>query len=561
MRLRSILCGIALVWAAARAQAGEYNLVLENRTVNYTGRDVPAQTINGSIPGPLLRFREGEDVTIHVTNQLDEPSSLHWHGLLVPSGMDGVPGLSFPGIAPGETFTYRFTLKQSGTYWYHSHSAMQEQTGIYAPLVIDPAQPEPYAYDRDYVVLLSDWTDENPHRVLANLKKESAHYNFQRRTVGEFVRDARRDGLSATVSDRLMWGRMRMDPADIADVTGRTYTYLLNGETPARNWTALFRPGERLRLRFINGASATYFDVRIPGLTLHVVQADGQDIEPVEVEEFRIAVAETYDVIVEPREDRPYTIFAETMDRSGFARGTLAPRVGMEGPVPERRTRPLLTMADMGMEHGEEAHGAHGSGAPMPEAHEHGDTGLPEEVAGPVRHGPDDHGAGNSMTPEITRSRLHEPGIGLGDSGRRELTYADLRGPAPEPERRPDRTIELHLTGNMDRFLWSFDGVKYSDSGPIVLRYGERVRFVLVNDTMMNHPIHLHGFFVTLRTGAGAHDPKKHTVNVKPGERPAFDMIADNPGRWAFHCHLLYHMDTGMFREVRVLPPAAEARR
>lgn len=579
MPFRNALCALALAGlSAAPALAGEYNLVLEQRIVNFTGRDRPAMTVNGTVPGPLLRFREGEDVAIHVTNCLPEAGSIHWHGFLIPSGMDGVPGLSFPGIAPGRTFTYRFKVKQSGTYWYHSHSGMQEQNAVYGPIIIDPIKRAPYAYDREYVVMLSDWTDEDPHRVLANLKKDSEYYNFQRRTAGDFLRDVKGQGLSNTISDRLMWGRMRMDPTDIADVTGATYTYLVNGRTPSANWTGLFRPGERVRLRFINGASDTYFDVRIPGLKLHVVQADGTDIQPVDVDEFRIAVAETYDVIIEPKEDRAYTIFAETMDRSGYARGTLAPRLGLEGPIPERRKRPLLTMDDMGMVmHGMDMGGSDGAVGDrtdmagmghdsMPGMEMSGEVArpspLPKEIAGPVPHGPDRHGPGNSMVPMETRSRLDEPGIGLEDSGRRELLYADLKSLAPDPDyRRPDRVIELHLTGNMDRFMWSFDGQKYSDAGPIVIRYGERVRFILVNDTMMNHPIHLHGFLMNLVNGSEAYDPKKHTFNVKPAERLAFDFTADNPGRWAFHCHLLYHMDTGMFREVRVLPPASQARR
>jgi CopA family copper-resistance protein len=583
------------------AFAAEYDLVIAKRAINLTGQPRMATAINGSVPGPTLRWREGEDVSLRVTNRLDEPTSIHWHGILLPAGMDGVPGISFAGIAPGATFTYRFPVKQSGTYWYHSHSDLQEQAGMYAPIIIVPAQPEPYRYDRDYVVMLSDWTDEDPHRVFARLKKLSGYFNFQKRTVFDVFRDAAATGWGPTIADRLAWGEMRMDPTDLSDVTGYTYTFLINGQPPKANWTALFKPGERVRLRFINGSAMTYFDVRIPGLKMMVVQADGQDIEPVPVDEFRIAVAETYDVIVEPQEDRAFTIFAEAMDRSGYARGTLAPRAGMTAPLPERRPRPVLTMADMGMDHGAmgheaakpdqgsgTAHAGHGAGgapamhhggadmdpkgmkagAPMNhEAMGHGaPAGAPMNHAAmghgapagdgmqPLVHGPDHHGPGNSMVAMVAKSRLHEPGLGLENTpDHRVLLYADLRSREPGyDQRKPGREIELHLTGNMERFMWSFDGKKFSEAEPIPLRYGERVRFTLVNDTMMNHPIHLHGTWSELVNGAGPHQPRKHVINVKPAERISFDVTADAPGGWAFHCHLLYHMEAGMFRKVVV---------
>lgn len=526
-----------------------------------------ATTINGTIPGPLLRLREGEDVVLRVTNGLRHDTSIHWHGLLVPFRMDGVPGVSFPGIRPGETFEYSFRVRQSGTYWYHSHSGLQEQTGVYGPIIIGPSEPDPNAYDREYVVMLSDWTFENPHRVIDKLRKEAGYFNFQRNTVLDLVRKSRkREPLP--LSDRADWARMRMDPTDIADVTGSTYTYLVNGLSSAGNWTALFRPGERVRLRFINAGAGTYFDVRIPGLNMTVVQADGQNIQPVEVEELRIAIAETYDVIVRPDRDEAYTIFAEAMDRSGFARGTLAPRDGMLAPIPAARRRPARTMADMGMMHGAmEMQGQDMPGRDMASMPGHDMSKMegaklapPGSVPAPGPHGPDTHGRGNSMVPMQTQSRLDDPGTGLGGDDRRVLLYSDLTSHAPGSDlRAPGREIELHLTGNMERYLWSFDGKAYSDAKqPIQLTYGERVRLTFVNDTMMEHPIHLHGMFVELENGSGEQLAKKHTVNVKPAERLSVLVTADAPGRWAMHCHILYHMEMGMFRVVEVSQPPAK---
>jgi len=551
------------------------DLAIRKRTIDIAGKDATATTINGSVPGPLVRLREGQTAVIRVTNRLEEDTSIHWHGIILPADMDGVPGVSFPGIKPGETFAYRFPVRQSGTYWYHSHTGMQEQLGHYGPLIIDPAVPEPFAYDRDYVVVLSDWTFEDPHKVLAKLKKKGGYYNFQKRTAGDFFRDVGEGGWRAAVSDRLMWGRLRMDPTDIADVTGYTYTYLLNGLPPGANWTGLFRPGERVRLRFINAGAASYFDVHVPGLEMTVIQTDGQNVEPVTVDEFRIAIAETYDVIVEPKEDRAYTIFAEAMDRSGYARGTLAPRQGMSAPIPSPRPRPLRTMADMGMasvngEHGME--GMPGAGgmsmdgsaahAGMPGMDKAGHAMAPEPSRqGSVMHGPDHHGPGNSMVAMMPRSRLDEPGAGLVDAGRRVLVYGDLRSLTPGGDRRePEREIELHLTGNMERYIWGFDGKKYSEvkDHPIPFRFGERLRLTLVNDTMMDHPIHLHGMWMELDNGAGAHKPLKHTINVKPGERLSVEITADALGQWAFHCHILYHMDAGMFRVVSVSQSGGE---
>jgi CopA family copper-resistance protein len=563
--------GLAAGAAAGSVLSGEViDLVIRRQAIDVAGRQGTATLVNGSLPGPLLRLREGAAVTIRVANELEEASSIHWHGLLVPWDMDGVPGLSFPGIMPGQAFTYRFTLRQNGTYWYHSHSGNQEQTGIYGPLVIDPAERDPIAFDREHVVMLSDWTFEDPQRVIARLKKLANYYNFNQLTVGDFFRDVRRRGWAATLADRLMWGGMRMDPTDIADVTGYAYTYLINGLAPDQNWTALFEPGERIRLRFINAGAMTHFDVRIPGLEMTLVQADGQLVEPVAVEEFRMAPAETYDVIVRPGAAEAYTIFAETMDRSGYASGSLAPRPGMRGPIPPRRERPRRTMADMGMvpsagmEHGAtgsrpgmapaSGHGGEGKGHDMPDMTMPSGGAAPPAAATPIKHGPDTHGPGNSMVAMWGVSRLDEPGTGLEGSGRRVLVYADLRRRAPAEDRRPPaREIELHLTGNMERYMWSIDGKKYSEAPePIPFRYGERLRIVLWNDTMMDHPMHLHGMWMVFDNGAGARMPSKHTINVKAGERLSFIVAPDERGPFAFHCHLLIHMEMGMFRVVSV---------
>jgi len=550
----------------------EFDLRIGTSSANITGRARTALTINGSLPGPLLRWREGDTVTLRVANTLDEETSIHWHGILLPANMDGVPGLSFDGIHAGQSYTYRFPVRQSGTYWYHSHSAFQEQLGVYGPLVIEPREPEPFQYDREHVVMLTDWTDENPERVFARLKKQSDYYNFRQRTVGDFFRDVRRNGLGATLSERKAWGDMRMSAADLADVTGYTYTYLMNGQPPAGNWTGLFAPGERVRLRIINGSAMSYFDLRIPGLKLTVVAADGLPVKPVEVDELRIAVAETYDVIVEPSGQEAFTIFAQAMDRTGFAAGTLAVRSGLRAAVPELDPRPVLSMADMG--HG--AHEAPATAAADPHA---GHTMPAAEPADPhAGHDmppaqPTDPHAGHDMDamariphPETERgnplidmqtmmptSKLDDPGIGLRNNGRRVLTYADLRSVFPDPDgREPGRTIELHLTGHMERFAWSFNGVKFSHAEPIRLTYGERLRITLVNDTMMTHPIHLHGMWSDLEDDEGRFMVRKHTIDMPPGSRRSYRVTADALGRWAYHCHMLFHMEAGMLREVRV---------
>ena len=530
----------------------EFDLTIGRTSVNVTGRSRAAIAINGSLPGPELRWRQGDTVTLRVKNTLEEDTSIHWHGIILPANMDGVPGLSFSGIHPGETYTYRFPVKQSGTYWYHSHSGFQEQQGLYAPLVIEPREPDAVEYDREHVVMLTDWTDEDPRRVLAKLKKNAHYYNYHRRTVGDFFDDVRDRGWRATLADRAMWGEMRMSAADLADVTGATYTYLMNGQPPAANWTGLFRPGEKVRLRFINGSAMTYFDVRIPGLKLTVVAADGLPVRPVAIDEFRIAVAETYDVVVEPAGAEAFTIFAQAMDRTGFAAGTLAVREGLRASVPEPDPRPTLSMADMGHAHGAPAADPHaGHGAPAAPADPHAGH---QPQAFSVTH-PDSE-RGNplvDMQADAPTSKLDDPGIGLRDNGRRVLTYADLRSVFDDPDgREPSRTIELHLTGHMERFAWSFDGIKFSSAEPLRLTYGERVRVVLVNDTMMTHPIHLHGMWSDLEDDHGNFLVRKHTVDMPPGSRRSYRVTADALGRWAYHCHLLFHMETGMFREVRV---------
>jgi CopA family copper-resistance protein len=621
-----------------------YELAIAETPFRVAGRKVTATTINGSVPGPWLQLYEGQEALIRVSNRLDTDTSIHWHGLILPPEMDGVPGISFPGIPRGTTFEYRFALRQYGSYWYHSHSGLQEQLGHYGPLIIHPKEGYPYQFDREYVVMLSDWTYENPYRVLDRLKKQGNYYNFQRRTVGDFLHDARQNGFMNTVRDRLMWLDMRMDPTDVLDVTGATYTYLANGLAPGDNWTGLFKPGERVLLHFINASADTFFDVRIPELPMSVVQVSGQYVQPVQTDEFRMAIAETYDVIIEPQ-DRPYTVFAESMDRSGYARGTLTPREGWNAPIPPNRKRTVLTMSDMGMAHGGMAgmdmgamdpamatsnggsanpgtsspagtgvsgmgamnHGGMSGMGQTPAAstqggamagHDMGATGgassgsmamsdtsngdraryaiagmtrttglrPPGTLPGMLEHEPSRHGRDNGAVPMMVSSRLAEPGGGLGDDGWRVLRYTELRAlEARTPFRAPTREIELHLTGNMERFMWSIDGVPFERADPIRMDYGERIRLTMVNDTMMNHPMHLHGMWMELENGQGEFIPRVHTVNVKPAERLSLLIEVDAPGRWAFHCHVLYHMEVGMFRVVEVSKPGesivAEAER
>lgn len=524
---------------AAELRGTEFDLHIDELPVNFTGARRIGTVVNGQVPAPLLRWREGDTVTLNVTNHLRARSSIHWHGMIVPADMDGVPGLSFDGIASGTTYRYRFKVNQHGTYWYHSHSRFQEQTGLYGPIVIEPRDGERFPTQREHVILLSDWTDQDPENLFATLKKQSDTFNYQKRTVGDFFRDVGKQGLSQTLADRKMWGDMRMNPTDLADVGGFAYTYLMNGQAPAHNWTGLFSRGEKVRLRIINGSSMSIFDVRIPGLKLTVVASDGVDVEPVTVDEFRIGAAETYDVIVEPKDDRAYTIFAQSIDRSGYARGTLAPREGMTADVPALDPRPLLTMMDMG--HG--AHGDHVDHAAMGHAGHSPTLTHAREEAGPTV----------DMQVEQISTRLDDPGIGLRDNGRHVLTYADLHTiGGPIDRREPGREIKLHLTGHMERFIWSFNGQKFSEATPLQFQHGERLRITLVNDSMMTHPIHLHGMWSEVETPQGAFQTRKHTVLVNPAQQISYAVTADALGRWAYHCHLLFHMEAGMFREVEV---------
>ncbi len=505
---------------ASTLVGSEFDLSIGEIDVNLGGRRRTATVVNGQLPAPTLRWREGDTVTIRVRNTLNKTSSIHWHGILLPAAMDGVPGFSFDGIAPGETFTYRFPLMQSGTYWYHSHSRFQEQTGLYGAIVIEPRDGERHSADRDYVILLSDWTDTDPERIYSNLKKQSNYYNFAQPTITE------------SIGQRGMWSRMRMDPSDLSDVSAYAYTYLMNGASPAANWTAPFSRGEKIRLRFINGSSMTFFDVRIPGLSMTVVAADGQNIEPVNVDEFRIGTAETYDVIVEPDDARAYTIFAQSMDRSGFARGTLAPRTGMVAAVPAVDAPQRLSMSDM---MGDMSSMSHDDMQNMK-----GTSDTPTL------------GRGVDMVVPMPRTNLDDPGIGLRENGRRVLTYADLRSIAPYGNAAVDRDITLHLTGNMQRYVWSFDAMKFSEATPLRFQNGERVRITLINDTMMTHPIHLHGMWSDVENEKGEFQVRKHTVIVQPGQKISYRVTAGPNGRWAYHCHLLFHMEAGMFREVIV---------
>jgi CopA family copper-resistance protein len=542
----------------------EFNLEVGQSPVNFTGNPRMAFTINGSVPAPTLRWREGDTVTIRVKNTLKEDTSIHWHGIILPYQMDGVPGISFPGIPPGETFVYQFKLEQSGTYWYHSHSGMQEAQGMYGAIIVEPRDADPIRVDRDHIIQLSDWTDENPMRVLSKLKAQGDYYNYNKPTVVDFYRDVSKMGMSAALEKRQMWNEMRMSPTDLADLSADVLTYLMNGTTPAGNWTGLFRPGERVRLRFVNGAANTFYDVRIPGLKMTVVQADGQNVEPVTVDEFRFGPGQTYDVVVQPKDDA-YTVFAQSMDRTGYARGTLAVREGLTAPVPALDPVQWLTMTDMmgdmgGMDHGAMGHGTMNHGAAGSAAMNHGGMNHAAmghgstAFAGPsktVRHARTEYGPSVDMRVDTPRTNLDDPGIGLRDNGRRVLTLADLHTVGgPMDPRGAEREIELHLTGHMERYSWSFDGVEFGNSTPVHLRYGERVRVILHNDTMMTHPMHLHGVWSELDTPDGAFQARLHTIPVQPAQRISFLVTADALGRWAWHCHLMFHMDMGMFREV-----------
>jgi CopA family copper-resistance protein len=545
----SMLSGLLPAWARSQTVATdtappaltgeEIALSIGPVPLTLDGRSGSGVGINGSVPGPLIRLKEGRRVRIAVTNRLDEDTSIHWHGVLLPFQMDGVPGVSFPGIRPGETFVYDFTPSHAGTYWYHSHSGLQELVGHYAPLIIDPAGEDPVAYDREHVIVLSDYSFLRPHDLTEKLKKQAGYFNRRKQTIASLLA-----GKDQPLEERLHWAAMRMDPTDILDVTGSTYIYLANGHGPRDNWTGLFRPGERVRLRLVNAGAMTLFNVRIPGLTMTVVQADGQDVQPVTVDELQIANAETYDVVVTPAADRAYSVIAEAADGSGRARATLAPRPGMTAEVPPLRPRSVLTMRDMGMD-------MSGMGDMQMDMSMRNPKNAPQ-----VRLGP-----GVEMIAPMPVDRTGERGTGLADAPGRVLVYTDLVALNPNPDPRPPtRSLDIHLTGNMERFMWSFDGVKFSDGAePIPFRLNERVRVTLINDTMMNHPIHLHGHFMELVNGHGGRHPRKHTINVMPGGKATFDLTADAPGDWAFHCHMLLHMHAGMYRVVTIRPLSSEA--
>tara|TARA_R110002020_G_scaffold105961_2_gene246833 strand:+ start:77575 stop:79563 length:1989 start_codon:yes stop_codon:yes gene_type:complete len=571
-------------------RGNQFDLTVGKFPVRINGRATEATGVNGSVPGPLLRFREGDEITLNVSNTLDVDTSIHWHGLLVPFQMDGVPGVSFPGIRPGETFSYKYAVPQNGTYWYHSHSGLQEQSGHYGPIIIDPKGADPVAYDREYVLVLSDWTYGTPERLFAKLKKHSDSQNFQQRTVGDFLHDASEEGLGKVLDDRAMWGAMRMSPRDLADVGAPTYTYLINGRSTADNFNMVFNPGERVRLRIINGSAMTLFNVRMPGLPMTIVQADGQHVQPLEVDEFQMGVAETYDVIVTPQVAEAFAFVAESIDRSGQAVATLGPRPGMRANTPQLRAVPTLSMKDMGMDHGAMGHGSMEMDADAPAAMDHSMEGMDHGMAMPMDHGAMDHskmdhaamghvmpdpkgpavqmvsieadiekGPGVANIAAMPMSRLDEPGIGLDDVGHRTMTYSQLRSLEPNPDTRaPGRELVIHLTSNMERYMWSFDGVKFSEvTESIRFHEGERVRLTLINDTMMPHPIHLHGmFFDLVIPGAETSGrlPRKHTVIVKPADKVSVDISAEHVGDWAFHCHLLYHMAAGMMQVVTILP-------
>ena len=604
----------ALSQSLSQLSGKVFDLSIDYKMVNFTGKSARATVVNQLLPAPLLRWKEGETVTLRVKNNLDHDSSIHWHGIILPTEMDGVPGFSFDGIKPGETFEYQFTVQQSGTYWYHSHSGYQEQTGLFGAIVIDPATPDPVIYDRDYVIMLSDWSDETPENIYAKLKKQADYYNYRERTVMDFFSDVNKNGLANTWNARSMWNNARMSDRDISDVTGSTYTYLMNGNPPQQGWQGLFEQGEKVRLRFINSSAMTIFDVRIPGLKMSVVASDGQNIQPVSVDEFRIGVAETYDVVIEPEVDNAYCIFAQSIDRTGFTVGNLTSDASLHAPIPPMDPRPVLGHSDMGMDMSDMDHSKMDMGAGDMSGMDHnkmdmgagdmsgmdhskmamgsgdmsgmdhskmamggGDmSGMDHSkmamdaakatvsglgLAGfgsnnEIKHIDTEFGPQVDMRADAPKSGLHDPGIGLRDHqqqfNRKVLTYGDIKGLHPTYDtRQPSREIQLHLTGNMNRYMWSVNGVKFMDAAPLEFEYGERLRITLVNDTMMTHPMHLHGMWSELETGDPDFIPRKHTVLVQPGSKISYLVTADAKGQWAYHCHLLFHMP-GMFRKVVV---------
>ena len=539
-----------------------FNLSIEKIAVNITGNPSIAKTVNGMLSGPTLRWKEGDTVTINVTNNLNEDTSIHWHGIILPASMDGVPGFSnFNGIKPGETFTYKFSILQSGTYWYHSHSGFQEQEGVFGAIIIEPKIKDPYEYDREYVISLSDWSDEKPSSVYRKIKLSSSYYNFKQRTVGDFIDEVKEKGFFEAFSERKMWNEMKMTDRDISDVSGYTYTYLMNGENPATGFKALFKNGEKIRLRFINSAAMTFFDVRIPGLKMTVVAADGNNIQPVTVDEFRIGVAETYDVIVEPEVNKAYSIFAQSIDRSGYALGALTFDEKVIAQTPQRDAFPILTHADMGMGGTSDNNSEHDMSTMETQkptmnhsmmGHDMSTMNSNQKKEIPITKLEESTGVQVDAVAMNPQYRLSDPGVGLRNNGRRVLTYADLKSLTPTTnDKYPDREIILRLTGNMERYMWSINGITYKDAKPLEFKYGERLRITYINDTMMNHPMHLHGMWSDLETGDDNYLPRKHTIVVQPGSKISFRVNVDAKGSWAYHCHLLYHM-TDMFRKVIV---------
>lgn len=530
-------------------------LVIAESLVNFTGTPRIATTINGSIPAPTLRFREGDEITIRVKNHLPVRTSLHWHGILLPYEMDGVPGLSFQGIEPGQTFTYRFRLRQSGTYWYHSHSGFQEMTGMYGALIVEPRDGEVASFDREHIVLLSDWTDDDPMSVFRKLKVQGDLYNLNQPTFGRLLQDIEREGAAGAFSRRQMWNRMRMSPSDLADLSAATLTYLMNGTTPAGRWTALFKRGESVRLRIINGSSNTFYDFRIPGIKMTVIASDGLPVEPVTVDEFRFGPGETYDVMVRPDVDA-CTLFAQSMDRTGYACGTLAVADGLRADVPAVDPVNWLSMSDMMGSMGHADHDSHTASTDhsMHDGHAAMQMSPAVPAAINVRHASSEFGPSVDMRVDMPRMNLDDPGVGLRDNGRKVLTLADLhsRQGTFEDAREPERDIELHLTGNMERYSWSIDGLEFGDSTPVAMKQGERIRVILHNDTMMTHPMHLHGMWSDVQDSQGNLLVRRHTIPVQPAQRISFLTTPNDLGRWAWHCHLLFHMDAGMFREVVV---------
>ena len=538
----------------------EFFLTIDYTSVNLTGKEAVATTVNGQISGPTLIWQEGDTITLHVTNKLKKSSSIHWHGIILPTQMDGVPGISFDGIAPNTTFTYTFTVRQHGTYWYHSHSGFQEQTGLYGAIVILPKKKEPFSYDKDYVIQLSDWSDEKPTSIYKKLKQMSDYYNFSQRTVGDFIDEVKEKGLGKAFEDRSMWNRMRMSDRDIADVTPYTYTYLMNGQNPATQFKALFKKGQKVRLRLVNSAAMTFFDVRIPGLKMTVVSADGNHVKPVTVDEIRLGVAETYDVIVQPKENKTYAIFAQNMGHTGYAMGSLTPSTTLLASPPKLDPIPKLSMVDMGMDMGSMKKKKKGKSMKCSSAMNMSNKKAMkkykfqamEDQKYPITKLPMATGPQSTMKAMSPKYRLDDPGVGLRNNGRKVLTYADLKNRySTRHDPKPDREIILHLTGNMERYMWSINGIKYADSQPLQFHYGERLRITFINDTMMNHPMHLHGLWSDLETGDDNHLVRKHTIIIQPGSKISYRVTVDAKGAWAYHCHMLYHMG-GMFRKVVV---------